>query len=125
MPACAFLPFLPMMAPQLLLPGLAYTVSCAALPWDNVDEALLEHPRRWDAGSIVSFMLWLGPVSSAFDILTFAAMHFVVCPAVVGALGLVALPSGFFGLLALLMAGYLALSVAAKALYVRRHGSLL
>ena len=83
--ASAFLPFLPMMAPQLLLPGLAYTVSCAALPWDNVDEALLEHPRRWDAGSIVSFMLWLGPVSSAFDILTFAAMHFVVCPAVVGA----------------------------------------
>lgn len=79
--ASAFLPFLPMMAPQLLLPGLAYTVSCAALPWDNVDEALLERPRRWDAGSIVSFMLWLGPMSSVFDILTFAAMYFVVCPA--------------------------------------------
>ena len=46
-------------------------------------------------------------------------------PGAAEALGLVALPSGFFGLLALLMAGYSALSVAAKALYVRRHGSLL
>ena len=46
-------------------------------------------------------------------------------PGAAEALGLVALPSGFFGLLALLMAGYLALSAAAKALYVRRHGNLL
>lgn len=48
--ASAFLPFLPMMAPQLLLPGLAYTDSCAALPWDNVDEALLEHPPQMGRG---------------------------------------------------------------------------
>ena len=46
-------------------------------------------------------------------------------PGAAKALGLVALPASFFGLLALLMAGYSALSAAAKALYVRRHGSLL
>lgn len=83
--AAAFLPFLPMSALQLLLLGMAYTVSCAALPWDNVDESFLACPRTWDARGIVSFMLGLGPVSSIFDILTFAAMFWVVCPLVVGA----------------------------------------
>lgn len=83
--AAAFLPFLPMSALQLLLLGMAYTVSCAALPWDHVDESFLARPRTWDARGIVSFMLGLGPVSSIFDILTFAAMFWVVCPLVVGA----------------------------------------
>lgn len=83
--AAAFLPFLPMSALQLLLLGMAYTVSCAALPWDHVDESSLARPRTWDARGIVSFMLGLGPVSSIFDILTFAAMFWVVCPLVVGA----------------------------------------
>ena len=83
--AAAFLPFLPMSALQLLLLGMAYTVSCAALPWDRVDESFLARPRTWDARGIVNFMLGLGPVSSIFDILTFAAMFWVVCPLVVGA----------------------------------------
>ncbi len=52
-----------------------------------------------------------------------SALPFV--PGAAKALGLVALPASFFGLLALLMAGYSALSAAAKALNVRRHGSLL
>lgn len=50
------------------------TVSCIALPWDRVDESFLARLRTWDARGIVSFMLGLGPVSSVFDILTFAAM---------------------------------------------------
>lgn len=83
--ASAFLPFLPMTALQLLLLGVAYTVSCTAIPWDNVDEEFLREPKTWDAKSIVSFMLWLGPTSSVFDILTYAAMFFIICPMVVGA----------------------------------------
>ncbi len=83
--AAAFLPFLPMSALQLLLLGMAYTVSCAALPWDRVDESFLARPRTWDARGIVSFMLKIGPVSSIFDILTFAVMFWVVCPLVMGA----------------------------------------
>ena len=47
--------------------------------------SFLARPRTWDARGIVSFMLGLGPVSSVFDILTFAAMFWVVCPLVVGA----------------------------------------
>ena len=83
--ASAFLPFLPMTALQLLLLGVAYTVSCAAIPWDNVDDEFLREPKTWDAQSIVSFMLWLGPTSSVFDILTYLGMFFFVCPLVVGA----------------------------------------
>ena len=83
--AAAFLPFLPMSALQLLLLGMAYTVSCAALPWDRVDDSFLSRPRTWDARGIVSFMVKIGPVSSIFDILTFAAMFWVICPLVVGA----------------------------------------
>lgn len=83
--AAAFLPFLPMSALQLLLLGMAYTVSCVALPWDRVDSSFLARPRTWDARGIVSFMLGLGPVSSVFDILTFAALFWIVCPLVAGA----------------------------------------
>ncbi|MDY2777414.1 MAG: magnesium-translocating P-type ATPase [Collinsella sp.] len=83
--ASAFLPFLPMTALQLLLLGAAYTVSCTAIPWDRVDDEFLREPKTWDANSIVSFMLWLGPVSSIFDVATFAAMFFVICPMVLGA----------------------------------------
>ena len=78
----AFLPFLPMTALQLvLLRNVAYTVSCTAIPWDNVDEKFLREPK--DLGRqvpIVSFMLWLGPASSVFDILTYAAMFFIIVP---------------------------------------------
>lgn len=83
--ASAFLPFLPMTTLQLLLLGVAYTISCVAIPWDNVDEEFLRTPKTWDARSIISFMLWLGPTSSVFDILTFAAMFFFICPMIAGA----------------------------------------
>ena len=82
--ASFFLPFLPMSALQLLLLGLAYTVTCIAIPWDNVDESFLSSPRSWDAHSITNFMLWIGPVSSIFDVLTFVLMFFVVSPALAG-----------------------------------------
>ena len=82
--ASFFLPFLPMSALQLLLLGLAYTVTCIAIPWDNVDDSFLSSPRSWDAHSITNFMLWIGPVSSIFDVLTFALMFFVVSPALAG-----------------------------------------
>ncbi len=75
-----FLPFLPMSALHLILLNLIYDLSCAALPWDNVDQAFFKAPRRWEALSISSFMFWLGPVSSIFDILTYLFLYFVVCP---------------------------------------------
>lgn len=83
--ASLFLPFLPMSALQLVLLSLVYEIVCITLPWDTVDDVWTARPRSWDTASIKGFMLELGPVSSLFDIVTFAALFFVVCPATVGA----------------------------------------
>ncbi|NLK08138.1 MAG: magnesium-translocating P-type ATPase [Firmicutes bacterium] len=82
--ASAFLPFLPMAAIHLVLLNLIYDISCISLPWDNVDEEFLRVPRKWDASSIASFMLWIGPTSSVFDITTFVLMYYVIAPSAVG-----------------------------------------
>lgn len=82
--ASAFLPFLPMAAVHLVLLNLIYDISCISIPWDNVDEEFLRMPRRWDASSIASFMLWIGPTSSVFDVTTFALMYFIIAPSLVG-----------------------------------------
>ncbi len=78
--ASALLPFLPMKSIQLILLNMIYDLSCTAIPWDNVDEEFIAKPRTWDASSVGSFMLWIGPISSIFDIVTFIFMYFVICP---------------------------------------------
>ncbi|KQN53791.1 magnesium ABC transporter ATPase [Erwinia sp. B116] len=75
--ASAFLPFLPMLAVQLLLQNLLYDLSQLALPWDKMDREFLRQPRKWDAKNIGRFMLWMGPTSSVFDITTFWLMWHV------------------------------------------------
>jgi len=75
--ASAFIPFLPMLSIHLLIQNLMYDVSQLALPWDKVDREFLNKPRKWDAGNIKRFMLWMGPTSSIFDVTTFALMWFV------------------------------------------------
>ena len=197
--AALFLPFLPMTAVQLLLLNLIYDLTCTAVPWDNVDNEAIARPRRWDTTSVRRFMVAFGPLSSVFDILTFAGLFWVVCPAVAGgawgaldaagqalfvgmfqagwfvesmltqtlvvhlirtektpfigsraawplcalgasgiavacalpftpmgaALGFCALPGAFWGLLAVMVAGYAAVVCLAKRRYLRRNDSLL
>lgn len=82
--ASAFLPFLPMTAVQLLLLNFIYDCACTAIPWDNVDARELRAPQTWRSGSIASFMRWIGPTSSVFDVVTFVLLFFWVCPAVAG-----------------------------------------
>jgi Mg2+-importing ATPase len=72
--ASAFLPFLPMLPLHLLVQNLLYDVSQTAIPFDNVDEAALRTPLRWAPEELGRFMLHFGPVSSCFDLLTFALM---------------------------------------------------
>lgn len=62
--ASAFIPFLPMLAIQLLLQNLMYDISQLALPWDKTDKEFLSKPRKWDARNIGRFMVWIGPTSS-------------------------------------------------------------
>lgn len=78
--ASALLPFLPMMSIHLILLNLIYDLSCTAIPWDNVDEEFIARPRKWDASSVGSFMIWIGPTSSIFDFTTYIFMYFVFCP---------------------------------------------
>lgn len=78
--ASALLPFLPMMSVHLIFLNLIYDLSCTAIPWDNVDEEFLKVPRKWDASSVGSFMIWIGPTSSIFDFTTYLFMYFVFCP---------------------------------------------
>jgi Mg2+-importing ATPase len=75
--ASAFLPFLPMMALQLLIQNLLYDISQISLPWDHMDEEFLRKPRKWEASGIARFMILIGPTSSVFDITTFLLMWFV------------------------------------------------
>jgi len=75
--ASLFLPFLPMLPSQILLNNLLYDSSQLAIPTDNVDPEQLARPSRWDVGFIRRFMLFFGPVSSAFDFVTFGIMLWI------------------------------------------------
>ncbi len=82
--AAVLLPFLPMTAVQLLLLNLIYDLTCTAIPWDNVDDEMIARPCRWDTDSVRRFMVTFGPISSVFDVATFAALFFWICPAIAG-----------------------------------------
>ncbi|PND30784.1 magnesium-translocating P-type ATPase [Achromobacter pulmonis] len=75
--ASAFLPFLPMLPIHLLLQNLIYDISQAAIPFDNVDAELLRRPQQWDPDGLGRFMVFFGPISSIFDIATYALMWYV------------------------------------------------
>lgn len=72
--ASIFLPFLPMLPVQILVQNLLCDFSQMGIPFDSVDKEYLKKPRRWDTKSIRSFMTFLGPLSSVFDILCFAIL---------------------------------------------------
>ncbi|MDT7707437.1 MAG: P-type Mg2+ transporter [Pseudonocardiales bacterium] len=75
--ASALLPFLPMLPIQLMVQNLLYDAAQLALPWDRVEPDYLRRPRRWDAAGMVRFMLLFGPLSSVFDLCTFATLWWV------------------------------------------------
>ncbi|MGE8526534.1 magnesium-translocating P-type ATPase [Chryseobacterium rhizosphaerae] len=75
--ASALLPFLPMLPLQILTQNLLYDISQSSIPWDTMDKDFLEKPKKWEADSIKKFMLYIGPLSSIFDYLTFAVMFFI------------------------------------------------
>ncbi|KAM9865850.1 Magnesium-transporting ATPase, P-type 1 [Leucobacter aridicollis] len=75
--ASALLPFLPMIPLVVLVQNLAYDLSMLTLPWDRVDPEQVRSPRRWESKTLTKFMLRIGPLSSIFDITTYALMWFV------------------------------------------------
>ena len=75
--ASAFLPFLPMLPLQLLVQNLLYDIGQTGIPFDNVDPELVNKPLKWQPADIGRFMLFFGPISSLFDMVTFAMMWWV------------------------------------------------
>lgn len=75
--ASIFLPFLPMMPIQVLTNNLLYDVSQTAIPTDSVDEEWIEKPRKWAVDEIKRFILFIGPISSIFDYVTYFLMLYV------------------------------------------------
>lgn len=92
--ASAILPFLPMLPIQLLTQNLLYDISQISIPWDDVDKDYLRMPRKWDASGLARFMVWIGPISSIFDVLTFIIMWFIFKANTVGSQSL--FQSGWF-----------------------------
>ena len=76
--AALFLPFLPMLPTQILLNNILYDLSEVPIPLDEVDPEELRKPRALDMNFIRNFMLVIGPISSAFDFLTFYVMSSVL-----------------------------------------------
>jgi Mg2+-importing ATPase len=72
--ASLFLPFLPMLPTQILLNNFLYDLAQVTIPTDKVDKTFIHKPHRWNISVIRDFMLYVGPISSAFDFLTFFAL---------------------------------------------------
>lgn len=74
--ASILLPFLPETPIQLLVESLLYDLGQLTLPFDNVDKEYLRKPKQFNVKSLLHFMLFMGPLSSIFDLIVFAIMWF-------------------------------------------------
>ena len=75
--ASLFLPFLPMLPIQIILNNFLYDMSQLSIPTDNVDDEYVKKPRAWNIESIKRFMIFIGPLSSIFDFLTFIVFYWI------------------------------------------------
>ena len=72
--ASLFLPFLPMLPTQILLNNLLYDISEIGIPFDSVRPEAVARPQVWDMHALIRFAAVMGPLSSAFDLLTFGGL---------------------------------------------------
>jgi len=75
--AAPLLPFLPLIAKQILLNNFLSDVPSMAISTDRVDAARVTHPQRWDIKDVRRYMVTFGLLSSVFDLVTFAALLLV------------------------------------------------
>jgi Mg2+-importing ATPase len=75
--ASLFLPFLPMLPTQILLNNLLYDFSEIGIPFDTVRPEAIRAPQVWDMHALLRFAAIMGPLSSVFDLLTFALLLIV------------------------------------------------
>jgi Mg2+-importing ATPase len=75
--ASIFLPFLPLLAKQILLNNFLSDIPSMAIATDTVDPGAIGQPQHWSIGYIRRFMVCFGLISSLFDMLTFAFLLWV------------------------------------------------
>ena len=75
--ASVALPFLPETPIQLLVESLLYDFGQMTLPFDNVDDDIIKKPKTFSIKSLKNFMLFMGPISSIFDLVVFASLWFI------------------------------------------------
>jgi Mg2+-importing ATPase len=73
--AAAVLPFLPLLAGQILLINLLTDFPATFIATDSVDAAQLRKPQKWNVKLIRNYMIVFGSISSAFDIVTFIVLE--------------------------------------------------
>jgi len=73
--AAAVLPFLPLLAGQILLINFLTDIPSTTIATDEVDPEQLERPGRWDIVAVRRFMVLFGSLSSVFDLITFAVLR--------------------------------------------------
>ena len=76
--ATLFLPFLPMLAAQVLLNNLLSDIPALSIAGDNVEREWESTPHRWNIGFIRNFMVVFGLTSAAFDLLAFGILWLFV-----------------------------------------------
>ncbi len=72
--ASVFLPFLPLLASQILLNNFLSDIPATTIAGDRVDDEWVARPRRWDTVFIRDYMVLFGLLSSVFDLLAFGAL---------------------------------------------------
>lgn len=75
--ASILLPFLPMQPIQILLNNFLYDVSQTAIPSDEVDSEYVLKERPWRIDYIMKFIIYIGPISSIFDFVTFGVLLWI------------------------------------------------
>lgn len=75
--ASVLLPFLPETPIQLLVESLLYDFGQMTIPFDNVDKEYLEKPKKFEIKDLKHFMLFMGPLSSAFDMIVFGVLWYM------------------------------------------------
>ena len=63
---------------QILLNNFLYDLSQTAISTDDVDAEYLAAPRRWDISNVFKFMVFIGPISSIFDYVTYGMMIYAL-----------------------------------------------
>lgn len=76
--ASLFLPFLPLLAKQILLNNFLSDFPAIAIAGDRVDREWVQTPHRWNIKFIRNFMITFGLISSVFDFMTFGFLMLIV-----------------------------------------------